>query len=149
MKKIPYLFLFLLFCFVACNNDDKKEPAESETDVNVITSFIQAALEGNYEKAKTFMVSDSISTERMNNIERVNLSAEEKKGLAAASINMHNVNRLNDSVTIVIYSNSFKNNWDTLRAMKLKGKWLVDFNYLFDHDLDTLINSPVNKDSIK
>ena len=91
------------------------------------------------------MVPDSISMERMGNIERVHLSAEEKKGLAAASINVHNITRRNDSTTIVIYSNSFKNNWDTLRAIKLKGQWLVDFNYLFDHDSDTLVNM---KDSL-
>ncbi len=86
------------------------------------------------------MVPDSVSMERMNNIERVNLSPDEKKGLAAASINIHDINRTNDSTTIVVYSNSFKNNRDTLRALRTKGQWLVDFNYLFDHDTDTLMN---------
>jgi hypothetical protein len=144
MKKILYLSSFLLCCLYACKNEDKKEPA-SENDVDAVRNFIQAALEGNYEKAKTFMVADSISLERMSNIERVNLSADEKKGLAGASINVHNIDRENDSTTVVIYSNSFKNNWDTLRAVKLKGQWLVDFNYLFDHDSDTLMNK---KDSL-
>ncbi|HEY6504749.1 MAG TPA: hypothetical protein VIZ28_12290 [Chitinophagaceae bacterium] len=143
MKKILSLTSFLLFCLYACN-EDKKEPA-SENDVDAVRNFIQAALEGNYEKAKTFMLADSISLERMSNIERVNLSPEEKKGLAAASINVHNITRVNDSTTIVIYSNSFKNNWDTLRAVKLKNNWLVDFNYLFDHDNDILMN---RKDSL-
>jgi hypothetical protein len=143
MKKIVYLTSFLLFCLSACN-EDKKEPA-SENDVDAVRNFIQAALEGNYEKAKTFMLADSISMERMSNIERVNLSPEEKKGLAAASINVHNITRVNDSTTIIIYSNSFKNNWDTLRAVKLKNNWLVDFNYLFDHDNDILMN---RKDSL-
>jgi hypothetical protein len=143
MKKILYLSSFLLFLF-ACKNEDKNEPA-SENDVDAVRNFIQAALEGNYEKAKTFMIADSISLERMSNVERVNLSPEEKKGLAAASINVHNITRKNDSTTIVIYSNSFKNNWDTLRAVKLKGQWLVDFNYLFDHGYDTLVNK---KDSL-
>jgi hypothetical protein len=143
MKKILYLSSFL-FCLYACKNEDKNEPA-SENDVDAVRNFIQAALEGNYEKAKTFMIPDSVSMERMGNIERVHLSAEEKKGLATASINVHDITRRNDSTTIVIYSNSFKNNWDTLRAVKLKGQWLVDFNYLFDHDNDTLVNM---KDSL-
>ena len=96
------------------------------------------------------MIRDSVNKEQMNAIERVNLSADEKRGLAAASINIHNVNRLNDSTTIVIYSNSFKNNWDTLRAVKKNDEWLVDFNYLFNHDMDTLTNPSINKpDSIK
>ena len=138
MKKILYLSSLLLFCLYACN-EVKKEPA-SENDVDAVRNFIQAALEGNYEKAKTFMLSDSVSMERMGNIERVNLSPDEKRGLASASINVHDISRRNDSTTIVIYSNSFKNNWDTLKAVKVKGQWLVDFNYLFDHDSDTLVN---------
>jgi len=139
MKKILTLSSFLLFCLYACKNEDKK-PAEPESDVNVVTNFIQSALYGDYEKARTYMLPDSINQERMNMIERVNLLPEEKKGLASASIIVHNITRTNDSTTIVIYSNSFKNNRDTLKAVRLKGQWLVDFNYLFDHESDTLMN---------
>jgi len=145
MKKIIYSLL--LFCVCACNNEDKTDTTGS--DINIVSDFIKAALKGDYENAKTFMISDSLSLARMSNIARVNLLPEEKKGLAAASINIHTITRVNDSTTVVIYSNSYKNNWDTLRALKVNGKWLVDFNYLFDHDMDTLMRSPVNKDSIK
>ncbi|MBL7743274.1 MAG: DUF4878 domain-containing protein [Chitinophagaceae bacterium] len=141
MKKIFYLSSFLLFCFTACKDGDK-QTSVSENDVDAVRNFIQAALEGNYEKAETFMIHDSVSMDRMNNIKRVNLSAEEKKGLAAASIIVHSITRVNDSATVVIYSNSFKKNQDTLRALRVNGNWLVDFNYLFDHDKDTLINKP-------
>ncbi len=96
------------------------------------------------------MIADSINTGLMNAYERVPLSSNEKSGLATASINIHNVNRANDSVTVVIYSNSFKNNWDTLKVLKQNNEWLVDFKYLFNHDQDTLLNAPVNKtDSIQ
>jgi hypothetical protein len=143
MKKIFYLSSFLLFCFSACNNNE--ETPKAENDVDAIRNFIQFALYGDYEKAKTYMLRDSINKEQMNAIERVNLLPEEKKGLATASINIHNVNRVNDSITIVIYSNSYKNNWDTLKAVKQNGQWLVDFNYLFNHDMDTLTNHSINK----
>jgi len=144
MKKIFYVFSFLL-CFGACNNENKDETPKAENDVDAIRNFIQFALYGDYEKAKVYMLRDSINNEQMNAIERVNLSPEEKSGLARASIIIHDVNRLNDSTTIVIYSNSFKNNRDTLRAVRQNGEWLVDFNYLFNHDLDTLTNHSVNK----
>jgi hypothetical protein len=148
MKKIISFSLFLLFCLSACNNEDKTETSAS--DIIVVSGFIKSALRGDYENAKTFMIADSLSLARMNNIARVNLSAEEKRGLAAASIIIHTRIPVNDSTTVVIYSNSYKNNWDTLRALRVNGRWLVDFNYLFDHDMDTLINYPVNKtDSIK
>lgn len=144
MKKIfPSLLLLLV---LACNNSDKK--LESENDVDAARNFINAALAGDYNKARTFMLRDSANEERMNLIERVNLLPEEKKGLAAATINIHSVKKLNDSATVVIYSNSFKNNWDTLKVVRDKGQWLVDFDYLFDHDSDTLTFPRPKNDSL-
>lgn len=148
MKKIFYLSSFLLFCFYACKNEDKKETAQSENDVDAVRNFLQSALYGDYEKAKIYMLPDSANEERMNAVKRIKRSPEEQKGLAGASINIHNVNPVNDSTTIVIYSNSFKNNWDTLKIVKLKGQWLVDFKYLFEHDSDTLINPFTKNDTI-
>lgn len=147
MKKIFYLFPFLLFCIWACNSSDRQH-GTSENDVDAARNFIQAALLGDYAKAKTYMVSDTPNLERMNAIERVSLSSEEKKGLAGATINIHGVKKVNDSATVVIYSNSFKNNWDTLRVLRHNGEWLVDFNYLFTHDSDTLFLSADKKDSL-
>jgi hypothetical protein len=142
MKKIAF-YSFLLFCLAACNSRD--EAPKSENDVDAIRNFIQSSLYGDYDKARKYMLADSINQEQMGAIERVNLSADEKRGLAGASINIHNVNRVNDSTTIVIYSNSYKNNRDTLKAIKKNGEWLVDFKYLFTHDSDTLTNTPGNK----
>ena len=144
MKKIFYLSSFLLFCFYACKNEGKQKTAQSENDVDAVRNFLQSALYGDYEKAKIYMLPDSANEERMNAVKRIKRSPEEQKGLAGASINIHTVNPVSDSTTIVIYSNSFKNNWDTLKIVKLKGQWLVDFKYLFEHDSDTLIN-PLNK----
>ncbi|MDP4263798.1 MAG: DUF4878 domain-containing protein [Bacteroidota bacterium] len=149
MKKILTLLSFLFFCLVACNNPGK-QALKSENDLDAVRNFIQAALYGKYDEARNYMLPDSINEERMRLIERVKLSPDEKRGLATASINIHNVNPVNDSTTIVIYSNSFKNDRDTLKVVRVKGQWLVDFNYLFEHDNDTLMKKPVNKtDSIK
>jgi Domain of unknown function (DUF4878) len=141
MKKILTLSSFLLFCFGACKNQDK-QTGKSENDLDAARNFIQAALYGKYDEAKIYMLRDSINEERMRLMERVRLSSDEKAGLASASINIHNVNPVNDSTTIIIYSNSFKNDKDTLKVVKIKGQWLVDFNYLFEHDKDTLNKQP-------
>lgn len=144
MKKIFYLPSLLLVCLMSCGDDEQKPPA-SENDVDAVRNFVQSALQGDYEKAKTFMINDSINIERMDAVERVKLNPDEKRGLASASIIMHDTQRPNDSTTIVVYSNSFKKNLDTLRALRINGVWLVDFNYLFTHDSDTLFQK---KDSI-
>lgn len=144
--KIPYYFLFLLFSFVACNGVDDNAsslaPKENEDDLNTAIGFVQAALKGNYDKARTFMLRDSANDQRMDAISRVQLSSDEKQGLWDASINIHNRKLLNDSTSIIIYSNSFhKENSDTLKVVKKEGKWQVDFKYLFDHDLEDSLST--------
>lgn len=147
MKRYRFIFFFLLFLFVACKNNDQPAVSESENDVDAARNFIQAALLGDYAKARTFMLSDSANDQRMNAIERVNLPPEEKKGLAGASIYIHKRQPVNDSTTIVVYSNSFKNNWDTLRVLRVNNQWLVDFKYLYEHDMDTAFPKRVGGDA--
>lgn len=150
MKNKLLLFSFLLFCLYACNDAGEESAGKSESDIDAARNFLEAALKGDYEKAKTYMLQDSINLQRMDAIERLRLSDDERKGLGTASINIHEIdNKIKDSVTIVIYSNSFKNNWDTLKVIKHNGQWLVDFNYLFVRDSDSLsVPSPIEKDTI-
>lgn len=139
----------LLFCLCACSDAGKETPNTSENDIDAARNFLQAALKGDYEKAKAFMLQDSINLQRMDAIERLKLAEDERKGLAEASINIHEiVNKVKDSVTVIVYSNSFKKNWDTLRVIKQNGQWLVDFNYLFAHDSDTLENNTITTDAL-
>ncbi len=144
MKKIFYPGILLL-CLAACNSEDRKGSADAENDIDAARNFIQSALNSDYQKARQYMLKDTPNLNQMDAIERMNLSPEEKKGLAEATINIHDVSKVNDSTTIVIYSNSFKNNRDTLRVKKFQGKWLVDFNYIWTHDQDSLAPPPLLK----
>ncbi len=140
--KITATPLFLLaLIMISCQGNDRQTGGDPQNDIDAARDFIRAALDGNFKKARTYMLQDSLAQERMNAVERLYTEKqpnEEKAGLAKSSINIHNVTTVNDSTTVLIYSNSFKNNKDTLKVVKIQGKWLVDFNYLFDHDSDTL-----------
>ena len=72
-----------------------------------------------------------------------------KDSFRTSSIIIHDVKEVNDSTTIVVFSNSFKNNPDTLRVIKAQNQWLVDLKYLYQHDADTISAKPVIKDSLK
>lgn len=150
MKRNNLLFLFLLF-FAACKTDDKKTEAKSSNSIDAARNFIRAALDGKYREAKDFLLQDSVNLNWMDIAERNYLKADQntKDGYMASSINMHEVTPVNDSTAIVIYSNSFKNDHDTLKVVKIDGQWLVDLKYLFEHDRDTLIKKPVINDTIK
>lgn len=144
-------FLFLLAA--ACTNGEQKAGEQkSENDIDAARNFIRAALDGKFNEAKTFLFADSTNlgyfdvNER--NYQRIN--PDEKRSYREATINIHNVTPVNDSTTIVIYSNSYKNDHDTLRVLKKNNQWLVDLKYLFEHDGDSLINGkPVKKDTLK
>lgn len=144
MKAIKHFIPFFLFFMVACNNEEEQAPPNSESDVDAVRNFVNAALKGDYDKVRTYMLKDSINEEWMKQAERVatNLSPEEKKGLSSASLHIHDRIKVNDSVFIVIYSNSFKNNKDTLKVLKQGGDWLVDFSYLFNHSKDSIWLQP-------
>src|SRR5215217_538296 len=108
MKSIFTLsFLFLLF-FVACTNSDKKETPTSENDVDAARNFINAALKGHYDEARTLVVPDSTNNAWIDLFKRnyqEHMSQGDKAGYREASIYIHDVQTMNDSTTIIQYSN--------------------------------------------
>src|SRR3982074_3803631 len=128
-------FLILHLFFLVCNSGDQnKTPAKSENDIDAARNFIQSALAGDYKKAKSFILNDSLNQQYIDAFERnynQRMSLEDKMGYREASINIHLVKPLNDSTTIVNYSNSYKNKNDSLKVVRSNGQWLVDLKYSF------------------
>ena len=144
MKTAPHLLC--LFLLASCGNEEKA-PATSDNHVDAVRNFVRAALDGKFAEARMYMISDSVNNNYMDVAERsyTNMNQENKDGYRASSIHFpSSMITVNDSTSIVIYSNSFKNNPDTLKVIKTGGKWLVDFKYLYLHDADT-INTKAQK----
>ncbi len=137
MKKIHCILLLLVISIAACKNDNKN--GDAENDIDAARNFIQAALYGDYKQARQYMLPDTMNNERLDAVERIHRSPEDKKGLAESTINIHGVTKIDTTTTLVIFSNSYKNKKDTLRVKKINDKWLVDFNYLFTHGEDSLL----------
>lgn len=142
MKNIFYYFLCLLFLVLACSSPADREKNEAaENDIDAARSFIQAALKGQYSKARDFMLKDSANEEHLDAVSRMHLSTAEKQGLWDASINIHSRQLINDSTSIIVFSNSFhKENKDTLKIVRVNGSWQVDFKYLFTQAMPENIN---------
>lgn len=139
MKNRLIIFGFLLIAISACNSGDRKAP-ESENDIDAARNFIRSALDGRFDLVKNYMLKDSTNLQYIENVaqplyERAPDSVTQS--YKAANINVHNVQRQNDSTTIVIYSNTYKRQQDTLKVVKVEDKWLVDLKYLFQHDADS------------
>ena len=156
MKRTTYFFLFLLFSAIiietGCKSKENQTTAESENNIDAARNFIRAALDGKFTEARTFMLADSVNINYMDVAERSYQRADQaiKDGYRSSSINIVSVKEpIKDSLTVVIYSNSFKNDPDTLKVVKSNGQWLVDFKYLYEHGTDTLQHKTFVNDTIK
>jgi type IV secretory pathway component VirB8 len=130
MKKLTSFF-FLLFLF-ACNTD---APASSESDVDAARNFIRASLDNDFEKAKAYMLQDSVNNEYLDAAmrNRANLPHEDNRSYKESSIRIYDIRKISDSVSVVNYSNSYKNTKDSLKLVRNNDQWLVDLKYSFHH----------------
>lgn len=134
MKGLLIISLFVMTFFSACQNDatDRSDTTTtSENDVDAARNFIRLFLDGDLEKARTMLVPDSLNTQIFDAYERIykNRTPSDKKGYKGSSIQIHSVRTVNDSISVVSYSNSFKKIVDSLKVMKDNGDWKIDLKY--------------------
>src|SRR5512138_3007671 len=104
-KSTPFIVLIFIF---ACNDSPKEEvPAKPENGMEAASQFIRAALDGNYARARTFLINDFTNKQTMDTYENYynkNLAPDDKKAYKEASIRFgKETHQVNDSVTIVHY----------------------------------------------
>lgn len=134
MKGLLIISLCLTVFFSACRNDanDRSDTTKtSENDVDAARNFIRLFLDGELEKARTMLVTDSLNTQIFDAYERIynNRTQNDKSGYKGSSIQIHSVRTVNDSISVVSYSNSFKKIVDSLKVMKDNGDWKIDLKY--------------------
>jgi hypothetical protein len=152
--KVSFLLtgISLVFFFSSCKSNDSNATNKSENNIDAARNFVRAALDGKFNEARTYMLADSVNTNYMDVAERSYQRADQsvKNGYRASTIRIYSpLVEVNDSTTIIIFSNSFKNDPDTLRVLRVKGQWLVDLKYLYEHDADSLQHQQVLNDSLK
>lgn len=134
MCKPLSLLFFATVLLVACKDDfDRPEDA-----LGTARLFIESSLKGNYDIARELMYRDSINDYELNELERKykqEMSAKDKEGYKKASIIIHEVQQVNDSVVIINYSNSYKQKQMPVKVIRRNGKWEVDLHYTFTGNL--------------
>jgi len=132
MKPKLFISFLILQALTACSSDDKTL-STSDSDVDAASNFIRASLDNNFEEAKNYIVKDSTNTEYLNAVKRnrAKLTKAENFNYREASIRVYDTRKINDSTSIVSYSNSYKNQKDSVKVVRVNGQWLVDFKYSF------------------
>ncbi|MBL7723809.1 MAG: hypothetical protein JNK27_06655 [Chitinophagaceae bacterium] len=147
--KINIFLLSMLLIIYSCKNESTS--SEPENNLDAARSFIRSALDGKFNEARNYMLQDSLNNNYLDVAERSYKNSDQavKDNYRASAIIIHNLSDINDSVSVLIYSNSFKNNHDTLRLIRANDKWLVDLKYLYQHDADTNYNKVTTNDTLQ
>jgi hypothetical protein len=129
MNKTIRLFLVAL-SISACSQPAeirKSDPLESGR------GFIESSLKGDYDEAQKYILPDSSNMQYFNGMKDFNSkrSTDEKEGYRDANILIDSTEEISDSVTIISYSNTYKNRPSKLKMVKKNKEWLVDFKYSF------------------
>jgi hypothetical protein len=131
--KSPILFLALACLLLSSCNDGKPyKLAEDAQDAG--REFIRASLDGDYEKAQFYLLSDSVNQLLISKWQQGfdQLDPETRRQYKAASILAINITPLNDSVTRFTFSNSYKKDTTTLKIVRVHGEWLVDLKEILN-----------------
>lgn len=131
------IIIFALATFIittgCTGNADYKKP---DDPLEAGREFIRFALDGDMRRAKIFILPGAANERLFENIEKKYAaeSQDEKDNYKDASIIINKSQSLNDSITIINYSNSFKRENSEIKLIKRNGEWWVDFKYTFTGD---------------
>jgi len=125
MKKT--IGLFAILAIAACNNQKGYQKAEDAQDAG--RQFIEASLKGNYEKARFYMLKDSVNLPMLEaqEVNYQHMPDKEKRDYRESDIRPIEIKPENDSVTIYTYHHTANlKDTTTLRIVRINGEWLVD-----------------------
>ena len=134
-KLFPVLLLSLLFS--ACDSSKHPNPA---TALDAGRDFIRASLDGNFETAESLLLKDTQNLQLFASYKMFfeKLGAEKKRNYKAASYTINKFVEVDDSTTVINYSNSYMNKPMEIKVVRADKKWQVDFKHTYSG------NEPLN-----
>ncbi len=133
MKKILPLLITCLSLW-ACNGDKRKLP---ETAMDAGREFIRASLDGNFETAESLLLKDTQNLQLFDSYKQFygKLPDEKKRKYKEASYNINKFQEVDDSTTLINYSNTYMNKPMEIKLVRFNKTWNVDFKYTYSGNL--------------
>ena len=121
---------FLLFTaiFVLACNGKQQGYRKAENALDAGREYIQSCLQGDFLKAAYYLLPDEKNTQLLKEVEKAyrEKDKEGRQQFRLASININEVTDLNQTTTIIKYSNSFDKLPHTIEVVKQNETWLVN-----------------------
>jgi hypothetical protein len=134
MKRTLFLVIIGCMALSSCNTEKKI----TNTDIEVARGFIKDILENNFKDAETFVLKEETNHQyfELFKKEYESKSKAELENYKNADIIINEISPVNDSVSIINYSNTFKKDKSNkLKMVRIKGQWMVDLKYTFSGNL--------------
>lgn len=128
MKQKLILFFAVALIIFSCNSKNTLP----ETDIEAASQFVQDIWQSDFAKAEKLLLKDEKNNQIFDRFEEhfKTRPKEELEQYKKATIILNDVKQLNDSVSIINYSNSFNKVEKTdLKIVRKNGLWLVDLKY--------------------
>ena len=108
------------------------------TDIDVARTFIKDVQQNNFKDAKDLLLKEQANVEYIDLLEKHyhTKTAAELDKYKAADIIVNEITPVNDTITIINYSNSYnKAEKNKLKLVRQNGQWLVDLKYTFSGNM--------------
>ena len=100
-------------------------------------AFIRASLDGDFRTAEQYLLKDSQNIDLFESYKTFysRLSNEKKSNYKSASYDINKYLDVDDSTTIINYSNSYMKKPMEIKLVRRNGAWSVDFKYISSGNL--------------
>lgn len=134
MTRFSLLILSVVLLLSACTNHSTERP---QTAIETGRSFIRTCLDGEFEQAEKLLAKDSQNIQLFGSFKEYyhRMSDEQKKKYKQADYQINKYADLNDSTTIINYSNDYMNKPMEIKIIRQANEWSVDFKYTYSGNL--------------
>ena len=134
MRLYKTIFIIILVSFFSCNSNPEKRPT---TALDTGRAFIDASLKGDFEKAQLLMLNDTENAQLFEAFKLYyqKMPTEKKEHYKTASYQINKYLDLNDSTTIINYSNDYMNKPMEIKVIRKNNIWNIDFKYTYSGNL--------------
>jgi hypothetical protein len=135
MIKKLFNLVFASICLLSCQQQPNFEIASSPLDGG--RYFIESCLQGEFKKAKFYLISDSANQGHFEQITKnyYMLDKEGRQQLRQASIQINEISAIDSSNSVINYQNSFEKVAHKLKVIQTKEGWKVDLKYSYAPEL--------------
>ena len=137
IKQSRSFIAYILFAFTMVGCSEPEGFIQPEDPLDAGREFIRAVLDGDYKKATLYLNEDPEDQELFARFISHEKKQPKKELLAykSASIIINKSENINDSTSIINFSNSYSMKPMDLKIIKKNKNWKVDFSYTFSGNI--------------